>query len=73
MSPFHIKRLPGTLGRSMKVKHILFLVASIILLASGEKTIAREGENMGLGPLEIRDQFPVAFPYLIMTPAWRSS
>ncbi|MBF0277610.1 MAG: hypothetical protein HQM13_07465 [SAR324 cluster bacterium] len=52
----------------MKVKHILFLIASMVFLLGGEKFASAETENSGLGPLEVRDQFPVALPFLSMSP-----
>lgn len=52
----------------MKVKHILFLFASMIFFLVGEKFAVAQSENSGLGPLEIRDQFPVALPFLSMSP-----
>ncbi|MBF0287325.1 MAG: DUF3187 family protein [SAR324 cluster bacterium] len=51
-----------------KVKHILFLFATILLLWGNEKFAEAAEENSGLGPLEIRDQFPVTLPYLSMSP-----
>lgn len=55
------------MGKSLKVKHILFLFVSIFIWGVGEKWVLAQ-ENSGLGPLEIRDQFPVALPFLSMTP-----
>ncbi len=51
-----------------KVKHILFLFATVFFLWGGEKFAEAAEENSGLGPLEIRDQFPVTLPYLSMAP-----
>ena len=52
----------------MKVKHILFLFASMFFFAGGEKFAVAQTENSGLGPLEIQDQFPVTLPFLSMSP-----
>ncbi len=55
------------ISESMQTKHRLFMLVTC-LLWWGTPGGVLAAENFGLGPLEIRDQFPVTMPFLSMTP-----
>jgi len=46
----------------------LCLFASALLLLCGESSALARTENSGLGPLEVRTQYPVTMPFLSMHP-----
>ena len=52
----------------MKIKGVLVCLAVFQIFVTGEKSVLAEGENFGLGPLEIRPQFLVNQPFLAMYP-----
>lgn len=52
----------------MKTKGIHILLCYLLLLLSWEGLARGENPNAGLGPLEVRTQYPVTMPFLAMYP-----